>query len=50
MKLISMSTRSEQFTTLAGEVVPEKIVPASVSINTAAVGAVVVAVLALRGR
>jgi len=48
MNLISISGRSEQFTTLAGEVVPERIVPASISINTAAVAAAVVAVLALR--
>jgi len=48
--VISITGRSEQFTTLAGEVIPERIVPASLSINTAAVAAVVVAVLALRSR
>jgi len=50
MKLISISGRSEQFTAIAGEVVPERIVPASISINTATVAAAVVAVLALRSR
>jgi len=50
MKLFDFTERSEQFTTAAGEVIPERIVPASLSINTAAVAAVVVAVLALRSR
>jgi len=50
MKLFDFTERSEQFTTAAGEVIPERIVPASLSINTAAVAAAVVAVLALRSR
>jgi hypothetical protein len=50
MKLFDFTERSEQFTTLAGEVIPERIVPASLSINTAAVAAAVVAVLAMRSR
>ena len=50
MSLVTITGRSEQFTTVAGEVIPERIVPASVSVNVAAVAAVLIAVVALGRR
>jgi len=42
MMFLNISGRSEQFTTAAGEVIPEQIVPASLSVNVGAAAAVVV--------
>lgn len=50
MNIISVTGRSEQFTTVAGEVVPERIVPASISVNLAAVAAIVIALVAIGSR
>jgi len=50
MSIINVRGRSEQFTAVAGEVIPERIVPASVSVNLSAVAAIFAAVLLLRSR
>jgi len=50
MSIIDVRGRSEQFTAVAGEVIPERIVPASVSVNLSAVAAILAAVLLLRSR
>jgi len=45
--IVKIMGRSEQFTTVAGEVIPERIVPASVSIDGKKLALVVIAVLAV---
>jgi len=45
--MIDIMGRSEQFTTVGGEVIPERIVPASISIDAEKVALVVIAVLAV---
>jgi len=47
--VIDITGRSEQFTTVAGRVIPERIVPASVSVNVKALAVVVVAAVVLLG-
>jgi len=49
MKLFDFTERSEQFTTAAGEVIPERIVPASISVNLKALAVVFVAAVVLLG-
>jgi len=49
--MIDIMGRSEQFTTVGGEVIPERIVPASISIDGKRLAVVILAVLAvLAGR
>ena len=50
MSIIDVRGRSEQFTAVAGKVIPERIVPASVSVNLSAAAAILAAVLLLRSR
>jgi len=45
--MIDIMGRSEQFTTVGGEVIPERIVPASISIDAKMLAVVVIAVLAV---
>jgi len=45
--MIDIMGRSEQFTTVRGEVIPERIVPASISIDGKKLALVVIAVLAV---
>jgi len=47
--VISITRGSEQFTTAAGEVIPERIVPASISVNLKALAVVVLAAVVLLG-
>jgi len=49
LMIISLTGRSEQFTTAAGEVIPERIVPASISVNLKALAVVLVAAVVLLG-
>jgi len=45
--MIDIMGRSEQFTAVGGEVIPERIVPASISIDGKKLALVVIAVLAV---
>ena len=45
--IVDIMGRSEQFTTVSGEVIPERIVPASISIDRKRLALVVIAVLAV---
>jgi len=47
--VINITGRSEQFTAVAGEVIPERIVPASVSVNVKALAVLLVAAVVLLG-
>jgi len=45
--MIEIMGRSEQFTTVAGEVIPERIVPASITIDGKKLAVVILAILAV---
>jgi len=45
--MIDIMGRSEQFTAVGGEVIPERIVPASISIDAKKLAVIVIAILAV---